>query len=227
MSKLFKFDETTLSYVEVSENKKDINLKLIGLLIIGFTILSVLVYHLVIIDNYNRGITQVNEDYLPIGGLQWKDSVFREYEVRARIYLNQDKFKGTPITSGMLSLAAYNAYDSTGIILPVELALAQAQFESSMGRLGRSPINNPYNVGEYDDRTVIWFDNTFSGVQAYYYLMCRNYLKCKSINILFKNFTNCDGNRYASDKNYEEKITSQYYLIKGYINNTLVSGFCD
>jgi hypothetical protein len=156
---------------------------------------------------------------LTIGSQEWKDSVFTDYELRAEIYLS--KFDDTPIEAGMLKLAAYNAYDSTGIILPVELALTQAQLESSMGTKGRSPVNNPYNVGEYDSGTVIWFDNTFDGVQAYYYLMVNNYLKCKSLKTLLKSFTNCNGNRYASKPTYEAEVKKQINYIKKYTDNEI------
>ncbi len=156
---------------------------------------------------------------LTFGSKEWKDSVFNDYELRAEIYLN--KIGNTPIKSGMLKLAAYNAYDSTGVFLPIELALAQAQLESSMGTKGRSPINNPYNVGEYDSGTVLWFDNTFGGIQAYYFLMCKNYLKCKSLSTLLKDFTNCSGKRYATSQEYEHKLSKQITFIENFIDKEL------
>lgn len=155
-----------------------------------------------------------------LGSTEWRDSVFLDYEMRADLYLSRPEFKGTPITGAMLSLAAHNAFDSTGILLPVELALAQAQWESGMGLKGRSPVNNPYNVGEYDDGTVLWFNSTFEGIQAYYYLMTRNYLKCKPLKVLFKNFTNCSGYRYAS-ADYEAHVPKQYYYIKRWLKKEL------
>ena len=154
-----------------------------------------------------------------IGDIQWKDSVFTVYKNKANLYLLQEKFKGTPLTGDILALAAYNAYDSTGIILPLSLALAQCQWESDMGRLGRSPRKNPYNVGEHDTGTVLYFKTTFEGVQAYYYLMCNDYLSCKSLNELFLNFTNCNGHRYAASKTYEYNIKEQYYYIEKWLNN--------
>jgi len=154
-----------------------------------------------------------------IGTPEWVDSTFQNYEKRAEIYLS--KYDKSPIKPAMLRLAAHNAYDSTGVILPVELALAQAQIESSMGTKGRSPINNPFNVGEYDNGTVLYYDNTFEGIQAYYYLMCRVYLRCKDVDILFKNFTNCNGKRYASSPNYEIKVEQQFNNIQRYIDNRI------
>lgn len=157
---------------------------------------------------------------LPIGSQVWKDSVFADYERRADIYINL-KYPKSPIKGGMLALAAYNTYDSTGVLVPVEFALAQAQLESSMGTEGRSPINNPYNVGEWDDKTVLWFDDTFSGVQAYYFLVVKKYLSCKSLDMLFKNFTNCNGHRYASKPTYEIEIEKQYYYIQRVIDKEI------
>jgi hypothetical protein len=154
----------------------------------------------------------VSPDMCKVGSVGWRDSVFTEYENKADLYLSRDEFEGTPIKGEMLALAAENAYDSTGILLPVELCLAQCQWESGMGLKGRSPKNNPFNIGEYDSGTVMWFDNTFEGVQAYYYFMTTNYLPCKSVDELFVNFTNCDGNRYAS-ANYEEHVPKQYNFI--------------
>jgi hypothetical protein len=151
-----------------------------------------------------------------IGSIEWRDSIFTTYSKKADLYLK--KFKGTPIKGDMLSLAAQNAYDSTGILLPLELALSQAQWESGMGLLGRSPKNNPFNIGEYDDGTVLYFESTFDGIQAYYYLMCRLYLSCKSLDELFISFVNCNGHRYAAS-GYESRIRYQYYVIKQWLKD--------
>lgn len=193
---------------------------IIGLLIISF--FSGILTQLYLNTSKVNCITNISvtdNQLLTIGTQEWKDSVFTDYKQRAEIYL--EKFSDTPIDAGMLKLAAYNAYDSTGILLPIELALAQGQLESSMGTKGRSPINNPYNVGEYDNGTVLWFDNTFDGIQAYYYLMCRNYLKCKSVKTLLKSFRNCNGNRYASKPTYENELGAQMNYIKKYTDNAI------
>ena len=183
MKKLYTWNHSEMQFKQV---KLKTYIKLISYTLL---LLAVSFFTGFIIANYymsnNRECISDSQE-LTIGSQEWKDSVFTDYELRAEIYLS--KFDDTPIEAGMLKLAAYNAYDSTGIILPVELALTQAQLESSMGTKGRSPVNNPYNVGEYDSGTVIWFDNTFDGVQAYYYLMVNNYLKCKSLKTLLKSF---------------------------------------
>jgi hypothetical protein len=161
---------------------------------------------------------EIEKDY-KIGLKEWKDSTFKMYEKRADIYLKNIK---TPIKPTMLSLAAYNVYDSLGILVPLELALAQAVLESSLGTKGRSSATNPFNVGEYNSKTVLKFDNTFDGVQAYYFLIAKKYLKCKNINILLKNFTNCNGKRYASSLSYEIELTNTIKKITKKIDKGLM-----
>lgn len=220
----YVFNKDTLLYDKVSFIKyyKANIFIAITLLIIGIGLVTSLTY------KEGRVWRFINETVMPtkfdmiIGSNEWRDSVFTDYEMRADLYLKRPEFKGTPIKGAMLSLAAHNAFDSTGILLPVELALAQGQWESGLGIKGRSPINNPYNIGEYDSGTVLWFDNTFDGIQAYYYLMTRNYLKCKPLELLFKNFTNCSGYRYAS-ADYEAHVPNQYHYIKRWLKKEIQS----
>jgi hypothetical protein len=149
------------------------------------------------------------------------DSLFDDYEKRANVYLKQKRFKDTPIKGSILSIAAKDAYLSTGVYVPVELVLAQALIESDMGTKGRSAKNNPFNIGEYDTYTAIRFNTTYEGVKAYYHYMTSSYLKCKPIDLLFKNFTNCKGLRYATSPNYEKEISKSYFKIKEYIDSNI------
>lgn len=212
---LYVFNEDTLTYESIKKRKFGL-----FLFIFLFFVFGMIIGHFVEMKyKYLKNDINYKTKYdLIIGTTEWKDSVFTEYEKQANLYLSQKEFKNTPIKGSMLALAARNAYDSTSIIVPLELALAQAQWESDMGRKGRSPINNPFNVGEWETGTVLFFESTFEGIQAYYYLMCKNYLKCKSLKELFKNFTNCSGNRYATS-NYESIISTEYYKIKGWLES--------
>lgn len=150
--------------------------------------------------------------------VKYIDSLFTDYEKRANIYLSQDRFKNSPIRGYMLATSAKDAYLLTGVFLPVELALAQAQIESGMGLVGRSPDKNPFNIGEYDSHTELKFKSTYDGVKSYYNYMTSNYLSCKPIDILLKNFTNCKGYRYASKKEYERDVSNLYFQICKYID---------
>jgi hypothetical protein len=231
MKELYEYNQDSLSYdkVEVLGIEKRVPgwnftyLQLITFiltLIMGICI-GILVARgttTVVVENHTMENPNMSKHDIILGSNKWKDSIFTEYEVKANKYLSREEFEGTPIKGEMLALAAENAYDSTGILLPVELCLAQCQWESGMGLKGKSPTNNPFNVGEYDSGTVMWFDSTFGGTQAYFYFMTTNYLKCKTISELFKDFVNCGGHRYASG-NYEEHVPEQYYFIINWLEN--------
>jgi hypothetical protein len=143
---------------------------------------------------------------------------FADYEKRADLYLSKETFEGTPLTGSILSTCARNTYDSTGIIIPLELALSQAQWESSMGRKGLSPKKNPFNVGEWDRGTMITFETTEEGVQAYYNLIANDYLMNRDVDDLLENFVNVNGHRYASSPDYETKISNQFNYIRRWID---------
>lgn len=147
------------------------------------------------------------------------DFDFDSYKSKAQKYLNRGVFEGTPLTGDMFARAAEKTFKDTGKIIPLWLALSQAQFESSMGRKGRSPKNNPFNVGEFDDGTKMKFNSPEEGISAYYKLIANDYLKDKDPESLIENFVNHEGNRYASDPDYEKKIKSQSEFIKKFIGD--------
>ena len=218
----YKYNSDTLTFDKVDGigfNKRSRNKLLVTsiTLLIGVVIGALLTETYVIIKNTNQYPTTSKHDLI-IGSSAWRDSTFSEYAIKANLYLNREEFNGTPIKGEMLALAAENAYDSTGVLLPVELCLAQCQWESGMGLKGKSPINNPFNIGEYDTGTVLWFDSTFEGVQSYFYFMTSKYLRCSTISELFENFVNCGGHRYASGS-YEEHIPKPYYYIVGWLKD--------
>ena len=139
------------------------------------------------------------------------------YGEAAQKYLDRDVFKGTPITGAMLEKAARRAYEKYGQTVPLSFALAQAQFESAMGTKGRNPKTNPYNVGEFDSGTKMRFKSTQDGINAYYDLIMSDYAKSNGIGHLYTNFVNKDGNRYASNKEYEQKLKDQTLFIEKFL----------
>jgi flagellum-specific peptidoglycan hydrolase FlgJ len=136
------------------------------------------------------------------------------YTKTAKKYLARSQFNGTPLTAEMITKAARTTYEQTGVHVPVELVLAQAQFESHMGTRGRNPATNPFNVGEYDAGTKMRFKDASEGVNAYFNLMAKDYMNGKDMPTLLKNFVNKDGNRYASDPHYEPKLAAQVAFIQ-------------
>jgi hypothetical protein len=51
--------------------------------------------------------------------------------------------------------------------------------------------------------------------------MAKKYLKCKSVEELLLNFTNCEGHHYAESGEYEIKMSSEYIRIKRWIDNNI------
>lgn len=137
------------------------------------------------------------------------DGNFQDYAEKAQKFLDK-KSPGSDISGVDLAGAAQAAYQKTGKLVPVELALAQLQIEGYLAQ-GSKPnkpqrTKNPFNVGNTDSGAVVKHDTAASGIKAYYDLMTTQYLKNKSPEELLVNFTNSNGNRYATDRSYEKKL---------------------
>lgn len=142
---------------------------------------------------------------------------WNQYKKDADAYLKF--FPGTPLTGELMARCAKRTYDRTGTFVPIEFALAQGQAESSLGTdmNHRNPKTNPFSVGEDDDRTTQFFKGIEHGTQAYYNLVAKNYLKNKSVDQLLQNFVNVNGERYASDRKYEQKMKKRVDHIRDYL----------
>lgn len=100
--------------------------------------------------------------------------------------------------------------ESTGFDLP--LLLAQMQCESNFGLNGArcKQTNSPFSVGLYDNgKNIVKYASQDEAIDAYIRLMQNNYLvNGKTVDDMLApgGFVNKDGNRYASDPQYENKI---------------------
>jgi uncharacterized protein YqgV (UPF0045/DUF77 family) len=149
------------------------------------------------------------------------DTMFMEYEKRADAYLSRDLWSDSPLSGEMFAKGAREAYEKHGVLVPVELALAQAQFESHFGTTGLSAENNPFNVGEYDTGTVMTFNSPQEGVSKYFDVMATDYLHNKTVDELLQNFVNYNGDRYASKPTYEKEIKNQMEYNKKWIDKNI------
>ena len=132
-------------------------------------------------------------------------------------------FRGTPVTGDMLASAASNTYANTGTLVPLSLVLPQGHLESHFGTSTNSKARpqNPFNVGVFDDGTRQTFPTTRAGVQAYYDLMAKDYLgRGRKPEDLLTSFVNRDGNRYASDVNYEANMRKQLGVVNKVLGRT-------
>ena len=90
------------------------------------------------------------------------------------------------------------------------LLLAQAHLESHFGTTARARrTNSVFSIGSYDDGRNVYKPNTQDeSVENYILTIKRYYLADKTLDELLTNggFVNDRGQRYASDKKYEQKI---------------------
>ena len=107
--------------------------------------------------------------------------------------------------------------------------LAQGEIESHFGTKGiASKLNCVFNVGIYDNKTSeeieskYKFDCPNESIGPYLNLLNERYLINKTEQDLMKKFVDVNNKRYASDTDYETKISSKYKLIE---ENTKISEY--
>ena len=136
-------------------------------------------------------------------------SSFADYAEKAEAYIKKVNPKAN-ITGEMLAQGAQLSQEKYNRFVPVELALAQLRQEGflSKAKTLNKPqrTNNPFNVGNTDDGSTVTNHSVQSGVNKYYDLMAKNYLKSKTPDQLLQHFTNGKDERYASDSHYEDSL---------------------
>lgn len=100
----------------------------------------------------------------------------------------------------------------------IKFALAQGEIESHFGTKGMaSKTNSIWNVGAfdgYDFRSIRnKYQNPNQSIEPYLMLLNKKYLVGKIEMDLLDKYESIDGNRYASDKYYEEKLKNKYNFI--------------
>ena len=145
---------------------------------------------------------------------------YNTYMNNANKYLNRDTFKGTSLTAKDLADAAQDFYNNTNYVYPVDLLLAQGQMESKLGKTLKSQ-HNYFNVGNTDEGATRNFKSGKDSALNYMNLMYNDYMNKgqKSIDDLLKpnGFVNYQGNRYASNPNYEKEVSDQREYIQRYL----------
>ena len=99
--------------------------------------------------------------------------------------------------------------------------LAQGELESHFATKGiGGKFNNVFNVGIYDNLTHseisknYKYDYPNQSIRPYLELLTKFYLVNKTEEDLLNDFVNNQGNRYASDVNYEKKLKEKIGYIK-------------
>ena len=141
-----------------------------------------------------------NYDYLKI--LE-KQKAVKTY-ISSVLALHNKSLSDLRFNPDYLVLACYeHEYD-----LP--LLLAQLQIESHFGTTPRAQrTNSMFSVGAYDNGTdAVKYKDQDSSIVPYIELIKKNYLQddAKDVEQLLQNFVDKNGNRYASNPNYENHI---------------------
>jgi murein DD-endopeptidase MepM/ murein hydrolase activator NlpD len=117
--------------------------------------------------------------------------------------------KNPTITGDMLATIAKETLQMYGKYIPPELALAQIALEGGLdNNPNKLPIitKNPYNIGNTGTKKR-FFPSFEEGVRAYYKLIATKYMKNGANALsLVNDFKNIDGNRYASNTEYEKGL---------------------
>lgn len=102
----------------------------------------------------------------------------------------------------------------------IKFVLAQGEIESHYATKGLgAKLNNVFNVGVFDGfessdvSNCYRFDYPNQSIKPYLELLTEKYLVDKVEMDLIENYVDINGNRYASDPNYESKLKERYIYI--------------
>ena len=156
---------------------------------------------------------------------QLKEYELKYWETKAQLVDEVQNYINTVApTSNLRACILVDACEKYNI--EVKFALAQGEIESHFGTKGlASKTNSVWNVGAYDDHFYSKIMGTYKyshpneSIEPYLKLLYEKYLTNEVEEGLLRNFVAHNGNRFASDKNYEERLKYKYKYIG---NNTQI-----
>lgn len=155
---------------------------------------------------------------------KYLNPIYNKYKPYFQKYLDRPIFQGTKLTADDLAAPFAKFIVEHPQVNPDSLAnlmLAQGHLETHLGLYGRknqSAENNPFNIGEFDAKTMNTFQSPKAGVEAYLDTLGTKYLPrvAWDPNKLVKpnNYKDIEGHRYASNPNYERDLNHQITIIQ-------------
>ena len=156
---------------------------------------------------------------------QLKEYELKYWETKVQLVDEVQNYINTVApTSDLRACALIDACEKYNI--EVKFVLAQGELESHFGTKGlASKTNSVWNVGAYDGQLSSKIMGTYKyshpneSIEPYLKLLYEKYLTHEVEEGLLRNFVDHNGNRFASDKNYEERLRYKYKYIG---NNTQI-----
>ena len=156
---------------------------------------------------------------------QLREYELKYYETKSQLVDEVQNYINTVApTSDLRACVLIDACEKYNI--EVKFVLAQGEIESHFGTKGlAAKTNSVWNVGAYDGyyysniMTIHKYPHPNMSIEPYLKLLYNKYLTYETEEGLLRNFVDHDGNRFASDKNYEERLSYKYKYIG---NNTRI-----
>ena len=155
---------------------------------------------------------------------QLREYELKYYETKSQLVDEVQNYINTVApTSDLRACVLVDACEKYNI--EVKFVLAQGEIESHFGTKGlASKTNSVWNVGAYDGYSYskimnYKYSHPNESIEPYLKLLYDKYLTYETEEGLLKRFVDHTGHRFASDKNYEERLKYKYKYIS---NNTQI-----
>lgn len=148
-----------------------------------------------------------------------KEAELKYWEIKSQLCDEVQKYiDGVAPTSNLRGYAVVEECELYNI--DIKFVLAQGELESHFATKGLGgKLNNVFNVGVFDNISYAEipenyrYDNPNQSIRPYLELLANKYLVDKLETDLLVEYVNKEGNRYATDTNYESKLKEKYIFI--------------
>lgn len=148
-----------------------------------------------------------------------KEAELKYWEIKSQLCDEVQKYiNSVAPTSNLRGYAVVEECELYNI--DIKFVLAQGELESHFATKGLGgKLNNVFNIGVFDNISYAEipenykFDTPNQSIRPYLELLANKYLVDKLETDLLIEYVNKDGNRYATDSNYESKLKERYTFI--------------
>lgn len=149
-----------------------------------------------------------------------KEAELKYWEIKSQLCDEVQKYiDSVAPTSNLKGYAVVEECERFNV--DIKFVLAQGEIESHFATKGLGArLNSVFNVGAYDglsaeDVSLVYkYDYPNQSIRPYLELLTSRYLINKLEEDLLDNYVDINGNRYASDPNYESKLKDKLVFIK-------------